>query len=147
MSQDVLAPCGLYCAVCLDNVVNHVCHGCGCNCGKCAGDAHYNGCEIAQCASSKGFETCAECADLPCTALIHFAYHPFAIHHLQAIEVLRRVQKVGKAQVLEELRTTFADEETRLQWAFIEDYGGRRHREFQQWKSSLQEQKGDERTQ
>lgn len=137
MSHDILAPCGLYCAVCLDNVVNHICHGCGCACGNCAGDYHFSHCEIAQCASSKGFETCAECADLPCIRLIHFAYHPFAIHHLQAIEVLRRVQKVGKEKVLEELRAYFADEEARLQWAFIEDYGGRRHREYQQWKESL----------
>jgi hypothetical protein len=69
--------------------------------------------------------------------LIHFAYHPFAIHHLQAIEVLRRVQKVGVEQVLDELRAFFADEATRLQWAFIEDYGGKRAREFEQWKASL----------
>jgi hypothetical protein len=139
MPNDILAPCGLYCAVCVDNIVNRVCHGCGCTCGTCPGEAHFQGCDIAQCASSKGFETCAECADLPCIALIHFAYHPFAVHHRQAIEVLRRVQKVGKEQVLEELRAYFADEETRLQWAFIEDYGGRRHDAFQQWKLTLQE--------
>lgn len=137
MPKDVLAPCGLYCAVCLDNIVNHCCHGCGCTCGECAGDAHYQGCDISQCASSKRYETCAECDDLPCIKLIHFAYHPFAIHHLQAIEVLRRVQKVGVEQVLDELRAFFADEETRLQWAFIEDYGGKRAREFEQWKASL----------
>jgi hypothetical protein len=138
MPKDVLAPCGLYCAVCLDNIVNHVCHGCGCACGECAGEAHLQGCEIAQCVSSKGFETCAECDDLPCTDLIHFAYHPFAIHHLQAIEVLRRVRKVGVEQVLAELRATFADEETRLQWAFIEAYGEQRYRAFEQWKADLQ---------
>ncbi len=137
MQDNVLAPCGLYCAVCLDNIVNQVCHGCGCTCGRCAGDAHIQGCEIAQCALSKGFETCAECRDMPCIQLIHFAYHPFAIHHLQVIEVLRRVQKVGKDKVLEELRACFAGEETRLQWAFIEEYGGRRCREFQQWKANL----------
>ena len=138
MSEDVLAPCGLYCAVCLDNIVNQVCHGCGCTCGKCAGDAHFTSCQIAQCASSKGFETCAECADLPCIRLIHFAYSPFAIHHLPVIENLRRVQKVGKEKVLEELRALFADEETRLRWAFIEEYGGQRRRAFQEWRSSLQ---------
>ena len=55
------------------------------------------------------------------------------------IENLRRVQKAGKERVLEELRTYFADEETRLQWAFIEDYGGRRRRAYEQWEASLQE--------
>ena len=139
MPDDVLAPCGLYCAVCLDNTVHHICHGCGCSCGKCAGEAHYQGCTISQCASSRGLETCAECDDLPCTELIHFAYHPSAIHHLQVIELLRRARKVGKEQVLEELRATFSEEETRLQWAFIEHYGGQRYRAFEQWKADLGE--------
>lgn len=136
MPEDVLAPCGLYCAVCLDNMVNHVCHGCGCTCGDCAGDGHHQNCEISVCASSKGLETCAECDDFPCIELIQFAYHPFAIHHLQAIEILRRVQKVGKEKVLAELRAYFADEQTRLQWAFIEDYGEQRYRAFCQWQES-----------
>jgi hypothetical protein len=133
MKDDVLAPCGLYCGVCLDNIVNEVCHGCGCGCGACAGDYHSHHCDISQCASSRGFETCAECDEMPCTALINFAYHPFAIHHLPVIENLRRLHKVGKERFLEELRTYFAAQETRLQWAFIEDYGGHRRLEFERW--------------
>jgi hypothetical protein len=46
---------------------------------------------------------------------------------------------VGVEQVLEELRATFADEETRLQWAFIEAYGEQRYRAFEQWKADLQQ--------
>ena len=134
MPQDTLAPCGLYCAVCLDNVVNHVCHGCGCACAAYAGQAHRTSCAIALCAVARGLGTCADCPEMPCTALICFAYHPFAIHHLPVIETLRRVRRVGVAQVLSELRAYFADEEARLQWAYAEARGGQREREYQAWK-------------
>lgn len=137
MSADLLAPCGLYCGTCLENVVGEGCHGCGCACGTCAGEAHARDCDIAQCAHSQGYDTCAECDDMPCVRLILFAYHPLAIHHLQAIEVLRRVRRVGRERVLRELGDHFADEETRSQWAFIEEYGWRRHSEYERWRAGL----------
>ena len=132
--SDVLAPCGFYCAVCLDNIVNHCCHGCGCSCGHCAGAAHVDLCDIARCARDKGYETCAECNEMPCTQLILFTHHPFCIHHQATIEILRRVQRVGKEQVLQELREAFADEEKRLRRAFIEEYGGKRAAAFDAWR-------------
>jgi len=134
-AEDTLAPCGLYCATCVEVLVHKTCHGCGCACGECGG-GRVEGCEIAQCARSKGLDTCAACDDLPCTKLIQFAYHPFAIHHLPVIEILRRVRRVGKEQVLQELRAYFQDEERRLQWAFLEDYSGRRWAAYQAWKES-----------
>jgi hypothetical protein len=134
MPEDVLAPCGLYCAVCLDSIVNHACHGCGCDCGACAGAWHDEHCEIARCAHGRGYGTCAECDELPCTTLIQFAYHPFCIHHLPVIETLRRVRKVGRERVLAELRAYFADEERRLEWAFIEAHGDRRREAFRAWR-------------
>ena len=133
---DILAPCGLYCAVCLDNIVNHECHGCGCSCGQCAGQWHGEHCDIAQCALSRGFEACAECEELPCTKLIFCAYHPFCIHHLPAIEILRRLSRVGKQRVMGELRAAFADEEKRLRWAFIEQYGDHRREAYRAWRAA-----------
>jgi hypothetical protein len=139
MQGDVLAPCGLYCAICVDYVVNKVCHGCGCDCGECAGTAHAESCHIAQCAAKQGFETCAECDDLPCTDLILFAYHPLVQHHLPVIEVLRRAQKVGKERLLAELRAALADGETRMQWAFGEEDGERRRARYREWRSALRD--------
>jgi hypothetical protein len=136
MQGDVLAPCGLYCAICVDHVVNKVCHGCGCECGRCAGTAHAENCQIAQCVAKQGFETCAECDELPCTDLILFAYHPLWQHHLPVIEVLRRAQKVGKERLLAELRAALPDEETRMQWAFGEEDGERRRARYAAWRST-----------
>ncbi len=135
MTKDIIAPCGLYCSVCLDNLIHHECHGCGCDCGRCAGQAHFKGCSISQCADQKGYETCAECKELPCTNLIQFAYAPCAPHHLPVIETLRRVKKIGKEAALAELQTYFRDEDKKYQWAFLEDLGGRRWKEFQAWKA------------
>lgn len=136
---DVLAPCGLFCGICLDNVVNMWCHGCGCDCGSCAGVPHAENCAIAQCATGKGFETCAECDDMPCMDLILFTFHPIAAHHLPSIEVLRRVQRVGKEQVLAELRERFADSESRLRWAWVESTCEERQAAFERWRASLAE--------
>lgn len=143
MPDDVLAPCGLYCAVCLENIVQKACHSCGCDCGSCAGKAHFESCSIAQCTAARGYATCAECEEMPCTELIYFAYGPFVIHHLPVIETLRRVRRVGQEKVLAELRAYFAEEDRRLRWAFIEDYGGRRRREYQRWRASLRADSSD----
>ncbi len=89
--QNLLAPCGIDCAVCeaykatqtndqelfhkladnykkrFDKVVSYdqlECDGCpsdGRHIGFCAK------CEIRACAFGKGYATCAECADFPCT--------------------------------------------------------------------------------
>jgi len=56
------APCGLYCGVCGSNLMSHECHGCGCDCGACAGAAHAEGCRIARCAADRGYATCAASA-------------------------------------------------------------------------------------
>jgi len=132
--SDVLAPCGLYCAVCYDNIVNRFCHGCGCDCGHCAGTAHVDMCDIAKCARERGYETCAECDEMPCMELITFTYHPFWIHHRGAIETLRRAKKVGLDRVKLELREAFADEERRLQWAYLEHLAGEHYAAFKAWR-------------
>ena len=128
MSRDFVGPCGLYCGACLDNLVNKECHGCGCDCGNCAGEYHFKHCSISQCAAAKGIATCAECADFPCTNLIQFAFGPFVRHHLPVLENLRRIQRIGVEKWLEEQKAYFADEENRRQWVYAEEEGGERYR-------------------
>jgi len=47
--KSMAAPCGLYCGICSDYVVNKECHGCFCECGECAASYHHNECNLYQC--------------------------------------------------------------------------------------------------
>jgi hypothetical protein len=113
MDKPILAaPCGLYCGVCGD-YVNGECHGCGCRCGRCAGDHHARSCDIAKCAKSKGFQTCAQCEDLPCTRVIQFTCDPVWRTHAACIEDLRRQKRIGVQAWLKEQETYWSDEGNR----------------------------------
>jgi len=111
-----LAPaCGLYCGICMD-YVDGKCHGCGCKCGRCAGKWHIEHCGIAACAKKKGLESCADCADMPCTQLIQFTVDPIWRTHAPCIENLRRRKKIGTSAWLREQEAHWKDEGNRTKW-------------------------------
>jgi hypothetical protein len=109
--------CGLYCGICSDYLVTKVCHGCGCDCSSCAAHAHHERCQIYRCAESRGYATCADCEDLPCTRLIQFACDPKWRTHLPVIENLRRIRKIGLESWLTEQAAYWEnDERHRRRW-------------------------------
>jgi len=109
-------PCGLYCGICIDYVVNKECHGCGCECSKCAGKWHNDHCDIAKCAKGKGLESCADCEDMPCTRLIQFTCDPIWRTHAPCIENLRRRKKIGTDKWLAEQEQHWSHAAQRKRW-------------------------------
>ena len=109
---NLLAPCGLYCGICNDFAAGE-CAGCGsdCSCGSCVACWHHEHCAIYQCVAEKGYKTCAECEDLPCTMLIEFACDPFWRSHLPVIENLRRMKKIGYETWLAEQKEYWSNPE------------------------------------
>jgi hypothetical protein len=107
--MEYIAPCGLYCGVCPDNIIEGICHGCGCTCEKCAAKYHHKSCYIYQCATGKGFTSCADCDDLPCTHLIEFAFDPIWRTHLPVLENLKRIKKIGYKAWMEEQQIYWSD--------------------------------------
>lgn len=104
------APCGLYCGVCSELVVDETCHGCGCDCGQCAAGPHRANCYIYHCCGGeKRFESCSECEDFPCTRVTQFAYDPIWRSHLPVLENLRRIRRVGVEAWLDEQEAYWAD--------------------------------------
>jgi hypothetical protein len=122
------APCGLYCGICPD-CMDDECHGCGCTCGKCAGQRHEEGCAIAQCVGSWSLESCAQCEELPCTRLIQFTVDPIWRTHLPCIENLRRRGRIGTEAWLQEQEAYWRQERRRNRWISLFEECSRRWRE------------------
>ena len=120
------APCGLYCAICGDRAAGE-CHACGCNCGHCAGTGHVEICAIAQCVRQRGLESCAACADLPCTRLIQFTVDPIWRTHAACIENLRRRRQIGTDAWLREQEAYWADTGARASWDTLSAECGARY--------------------
>ena len=121
-SRVLAAPCGLYCAICGSNLATHECHGCGCDCGECAGAAHAAHCHIADCVAGKGYATCAECEEMPCTYLTAFVFDPIWRTHLPVLEHLRRIRRIGVDAWVQEQGAYWADERRLKRWlALYED--------------------------
>jgi hypothetical protein len=110
MTQPLMAgKCGLYCGVCTDFTLEKVCRGCGCNCATCAAHWHHQTCAIYRCAEEKGFDTCADCLEMPCSRLIQFAADPVWTTHVPVIENLRRIARIGLDLWLEEQEEFWSD--------------------------------------
>jgi hypothetical protein len=107
--SNLAAPCGLYCGVCSDFVLDGVCHGCGCDCGQCAAGPHRRACHIYRCVTERELGSCAECDDFPCTRIIQFAYDPIWRTHLPVLENLRRIRRIGTEAWLDEQEAYWAD--------------------------------------
>ena len=107
--QFLAPPCGLFCGCCEAVFIDKDYHGCGCTCGKCAGGEQAQQCAISLCAKGKGLESCADCADLPCTRLIQFVNDPVWRTHLPALENLRRRKMIGTDKWIEEQKTYWSD--------------------------------------
>lgn len=125
-----IAPCGLYCGICPDNIIEHVCHGCGCTQADCAASWHHDHCLIWQCARERELAGCWECAELPCTQLVQFCVDPVWRTHLPVIENLRRIRQIGRERWLEEQAAYWAQERYRDRWLRLYRECGQRHREW-----------------
>lgn len=116
-----IAPCGLYCGACIDYLVYKNCHGCGCGCGTCAASDHHKRCELYKCCvAQRQLETCAECAEFPCSTLIQFCYSPVWLHHLPVIENLRRQRAVGSKEWLKEQQDIWKSEWYLQRWLWLQ---------------------------
>lgn len=110
--MNLLAYCGLYCDLCSSRVANaeqdwsHVEHPIPASYargrikfseyayGGCKGPNPCDPCAIKICASGKGLDSCAACADFPCLRLDKFG-NDGAPHHHQAVENLRSIREIG----------------------------------------------------
>ena len=104
------AACGLFCGAC-DDMKEGRCHGCGCTCGKCVASSHAEHCKILKCASGKGLDSCADCAELPCTELIMHTCEPLFLTSMPCIENLRRRKTIGTKKWIKEQEAYWADED------------------------------------
>ncbi len=86
--------CGLNCNLC-DDKKNGECHGCHCNADDCAASWHQTHCRIHRCANQKGYVTCTDCDDMPCSMLSAFCFDPKWPSHLPCLENLRRIKRIG----------------------------------------------------
>ena len=86
--------CGLNCNRCQDKI-NHECHGCECPGHDCAAAWHQKHCRIYQCARGRGYVTCADCPDLPCSMLNAFCCDLQWPDHLQCPGNLQRIRRIG----------------------------------------------------
>jgi hypothetical protein len=119
--KSMAAPCGLYCGVCSDYLVNKECHGCFCECGECASAYHREECDLYQCCvEQRGYEGCHECEELPCSKLIRFCFDPVWTSHSPVIENLRRRKAVGTKEWLEEQKRVFSDEKALKRWLWLQ---------------------------
>ena len=136
--QNYLAPCGLSCGIC-DDFLMEECKGCGaeCACGKCAVCWHHDHGRIVPGVREKGYQTCAECDDLPCTQLIEFAYDPIWHSHLPVIENLRRIRKIGAEAWLAEQAAYWADPERRLRFQYAKAEYSARYQEYNKKKRAI----------
>jgi len=122
------APCGLYCGAC-GAYARGTCHGCGCECGKCAGK-RATWCDIAKCAKDKEIDTCASCSDMPCTRVIQFTCDPVWRTHTPCIENLRRQKAIGMEAWLREQKTYWSDERKLKRWVALQDECLKREKTF-----------------
>jgi hypothetical protein len=130
-SRKLAAPCGLYCGNCSDLLLDEVCHGCGCECRRCAAEPHRTVCAIHHCCvTDKGLESCAECGDFPCTSIIQFALDPIWRTHLPVLENLRRVQRIGTEAWLDEQQAYWADQRRLDRWLQLHRECGAKYNEL-----------------
>lgn len=63
-AEEMLAPCGINCAVCYKHLAKNPCE--GCNNGSNFKPEHCRKCDMKRCAHEKGICFCWECDDFPC---------------------------------------------------------------------------------
>lgn len=68
---ELIAPCGLNCALCSRHLGKNPCPGCRARLSE--PDVYRRKCIMRACAAERGFFTCAECADRPCKRMKAFA--------------------------------------------------------------------------
>jgi hypothetical protein len=116
MNAEWIAPCGLYCGICPDNIETGICHGCGCHSCDCAAGWHHDHCLIHRCVEERGLAGCWACDELPCTQLTQFCVDPVWRTHLPVIENLRRIARIGPEPWLAEQAEYWSNDRYRQRW-------------------------------
>jgi hypothetical protein len=79
----------------------------------------------------KGFESCGDCDDFPCSKLIQFCCSPIWYHHLPVIENLRRRKIIGAEKWAEEQREVWSNEWYFKRWLWLQKECENRLKSFQ----------------
>ena len=74
-----------------------------CNCSGCKLDDYCGDCAIKDCAEQKGYTSCADCADMPCSFVSDFANDGMP-HHADALRNLYRIKEAGYDKWLQEMQ-------------------------------------------
>ncbi len=103
MTPLLIGPCGINCVTCMNFQRSHskknFCEGCHSDGTKVN---HCSKCKIRNCAMEKGFNTCAECKDMPCKLIKNIDKRYRNSYNISLIENLKRVDEVGAEQFIEE---------------------------------------------
>jgi len=108
--------CGIYCGACLCNIVKEegniaevaqklnrtieqlICTECK--------TALHEDCSFVVCCTTKGFDNCSECSEMPCEEVNKFANDGLK-HHATIIPNLLRIREIGLTNWLEEQRIIY----------------------------------------
>lgn len=106
ISDIMLAPCGMNCAVCYKHVgirkSGKPCEGClNSDSGK---PEHCRKCKIKSCVIEKGCTHCYECIDFPCKLIKNFEKSYIKRYNTSLIKNSQRAKEIGVANFLEQDR-------------------------------------------
>ena len=88
------------------------------DCPGCKFDNLCGDCEIKNCATKKGLDSCAYCEELPCEVGTAF-WNDGIPHHLQALENLKTIRAVGEENWFEGFKQNLeCDCGERLSWYY-----------------------------
>jgi hypothetical protein len=65
-------------------------------------------CTFKECARKKGYDTCAECTEYPCTPIQGFIHDPDWLYHIETPGYIASIKKNGKAAWLKEMETRWS---------------------------------------
>ena len=134
--EKLAAPCGLYCGVCFDYLIDNSCHGCGCECGECAASYHHEECGIYNCCvKQRGHKACYECEEFPCSIIIRFCHDPAWLTHSIVLDNLRRRKAIGTQNWVREQRKAWSNKRYLRRWLWFQKECSNR------WKRSQKESK------
>lgn len=108
--------CGIYCGACLTNIVkdngkiketaaklNRTVE--QLTCSECKTALHQD-CFFVTCCTSKGYQNCSECPDMPCEEITKFATDGMK-HHAVIIPNLMRIREIGLSDWLKEMKEKY----------------------------------------
>lgn len=99
INQDLIAPCGMNCAICMAHLrKNNPCH--GCNNADCNKPKTRVNCKIRNCQLREG-KFCFDCPKFPCDRLKHLDSRYRQKYGMSEIENLNKIKTEGMEKFLE----------------------------------------------